>query len=233
MASICGTDCCQNCAQRKTCGGCEQTNGHPFGGSCTAAEAVRRAGPEELLRQKQALIAEFNALALPGLQVNDLNLLNGSYVNLAYRLPGGQAAQFLQDNRVYWGNQIEVPGSERCYGVVADETFLLVCRYGCEAGTRNWFCTKRDKAGPCHTLGSGGAVCAAAPCLSLRRCPSLLRPAGDRHCLLFRGAAEHAFCASACEKEETPVFSFSRGVSEKFPALSMYQIRPSRPVWLL
>ena len=53
-------------------------------------------------------------------------------VNLAYPLPGGQAAQFLQDNRVYWGNQIEVPGSERCYGVVADETFLLVCRYGCE-----------------------------------------------------------------------------------------------------
>ena len=77
MASICGTDCCENCAQRKTCGGCEQTNGHPFGGSCMAAEAVRRAGPEELLRQKQALIAEFNALALPGLQVNDLNLLNG------------------------------------------------------------------------------------------------------------------------------------------------------------
>ena len=110
MPSICGTDCCENCAQRKTCGGCEQTNGRPFGGSCTAAEAVRRAGAEELLRQKQALIAEFNALALPG----------------------GQAAQFLQDNRVYWGNQIEVPGSERCYGVVADETFLLVCRYGCE-----------------------------------------------------------------------------------------------------
>lgn len=132
MASICGTDCCENCAQRKTCGGCEQTNGRPFGGSCTAAEAVRRAGPEELLRQKQELIAEFNALALPGLQVNDLNLLNGSYVNLAYPLPGGQAAQFLQDNRVYWGNQIEVPGSERCYGVVADETFLLVCRYGCK-----------------------------------------------------------------------------------------------------
>lgn len=132
MASICGTDCCENCAQRKTCGGCEQTNGHPFGGSCTAAEAVRRAGPEELLRQKQALIAEFNALALPGLQVNDLNLLNGSYVNLAYPLPGGQAARFLQDDRVYWGNQIEVPGSERCYGVVADETFLLVCRYGCK-----------------------------------------------------------------------------------------------------
>ena len=109
MASICGTDCCQNCAQRKTCGGCEQTNGHPFGGSCTAAEAVRRAGPEELLRQKQALTAEFNALALPGLQVNDLNLLNGSYVNLAYPLPGGQAAQFLQDNRVYWGQPDRSP----------------------------------------------------------------------------------------------------------------------------
>ena len=234
MASICGTDCCENCAQRKTCGACEQTNGHPFGGSCTAAEAVRRAGPEELLRQKQALIAEFNALALPGLQVNDLNLLNGSYVNLAYPLPGGQAAQFLQDNRVYWGNQIEVPGNERCYGVVADETFLLVCRYGCAGGPRQRVLYKKISGGTVQYLGGGGR-CWPPRSVFVSSQVSFSSPFRRGHALslLFRGAAEHAFCASACEKEETPVFSFSRGVSEKFPALSMYQIRPSRPVWLL
>ena len=132
METICGTDCCARCAQRERCGGCRQTNGHPFGGSCVAAEAVQAAGLEELLRQKQALIAQINALALPGLRVSDMNLLNGGYVNLAYPLPGGQQARFLREDRVYWGNQVEVPGSDRCYGIVADASFLLVCRYGCQ-----------------------------------------------------------------------------------------------------
>ena len=37
----------------------------------------------------------------------------------------------LKDNKVYWGNQIEIPDSSRCYGVVADNEYLLVCEYGC------------------------------------------------------------------------------------------------------
>ena len=29
------------------------------------------------------------------------------------------------------GNQIEIPGSDRCYGLAADDRMLLVCEYGC------------------------------------------------------------------------------------------------------
>ena len=36
------------------------------------------------MESKDTLIAEFNALGIPGLQVDDLNLLIGSYVNLEY-----------------------------------------------------------------------------------------------------------------------------------------------------
>lgn len=26
---------------------------------------------------------------------------------------------------------VEMPGSDKCYGVVADDAYLLVCEYGC------------------------------------------------------------------------------------------------------
>lgn len=72
-----------------------------------------------------------HALGIKDLEVKDLNLLNGFYVNLEYPLPNGQSVKFLEDNNVYWGNQIEIPGSDRCYGIVADDNYLLVCEYGC------------------------------------------------------------------------------------------------------
>lgn len=132
MKTICGMDCCSECSQKETCGGCQETGGHPFGGSCAAAECVEKGGPEALSALKKTLIGEFNALGIPYLQMEDLNLLNGCFVNLEYPLANGQKVKLLEDNRVYWGNQIEKPGQERCYGVVADERFLLVCEYGCE-----------------------------------------------------------------------------------------------------
>ena len=64
------------------------------------------------------------------LTLNDFNLLNGAYVNLAYPLPNGTTTQFLNDNDIYFANQIERPNSERCYGVVANEEFILICEYG-------------------------------------------------------------------------------------------------------
>lgn len=80
---------------------------------------------------KQPLIEEFNALGIPGMpEVTDLNVLLGSYVNLAYPLPSGQTVQLLEDEKMYFGNQLEKAGSPRCYGIVADEEMLLVCTYG-------------------------------------------------------------------------------------------------------
>ena len=107
------------------CGGCEKCAGHPFGGSCIAE---RNRDFSEL---KQQLTEEINALGIDGLIVDDLNLLTGAYVNLAYPLSNGTTVKFLNDKDIYLGNQMERQDSERCYGVVADETFILVCEYGC------------------------------------------------------------------------------------------------------
>lgn len=104
MTTICGMDCCSACAQKDACGGCVQTGGHPFGGSCIAAECVEKGGREALLRFKAALIEEINALDIPGLAVSDMNLLIGAYVNLEYTLANGARVKLLRDDRVYWGN---------------------------------------------------------------------------------------------------------------------------------
>lgn len=130
MTSICGADCCSECGRKDDCGGCVKTGGQPFGGRCIAAECIKSGGFEEFHKSKEALIAEFNALGIKGLQLKDLNLLNGFYINLEYPLPNGQRVKLLEDNNVYWGNQIELLGSDRCCGVAADDRFLLVCEYG-------------------------------------------------------------------------------------------------------
>lgn len=131
MRSICGVECCGECNRRDDCGGCVKTDGHPFGGRCIAAECIKRGGFEAFHALKRVLIDEFHALEIRDLQVKDLNLLNGFYVNLEYTLPNGQRVKLLKDTDVYLGNQIEIPDSDRCYGIVADDSYLLVCEYGC------------------------------------------------------------------------------------------------------
>ena len=128
---ICGADCCNECSRKEECGGCQEVNGHPFGGICVAAECIERGGTEGFLAFKSKLISEINALGIEHLEVSELHLLNGFFVNLEYPLGNGQKARLLEDNKVYLGNQIEIPGSDRCYGIVGDESYLLVCRYGC------------------------------------------------------------------------------------------------------
>lgn len=123
--TYCGKDCCRDCGRLAECGGCKACKGHPFGGSCIAE---RNADFSSL---KKSLIDEINALKIEGLTVSDLFLLNGGYVNLEYPLGNGTAVKFLKDENVYLGNQIEKSNSDRCYGVVADEAFILVCEYGC------------------------------------------------------------------------------------------------------
>lgn len=103
----------------------EKCSGHPFGGSCIAE---RNKNFDEL---KKNLINEINALCINGLEIKDLFLLNGAYVNLVYPLYNRTTVRFLNDNDVYLGNQIERVNSERCYGVVANEYFILVSEYGC------------------------------------------------------------------------------------------------------
>lgn len=82
-------------------------------------------------KMKQQLISEINELHIEGMpRVEKLNALVGSYVNLEYKLPNGNSVKFLNDSKTYLGNQLECElGADRCFGVIADKEFLLVCTY--------------------------------------------------------------------------------------------------------
>ena len=83
---------------------------------------------------KRQLIDEINALHIEGMpKVEKLNALAGQYVNLAYRLPSGESVKFLNDRTTYLGNQLEPElDGERCFGVLANMDFILICTYEAE-----------------------------------------------------------------------------------------------------
>ena len=79
---------------------------------------------------KAKLIEEINGLHIEGMpQLEKLNALVGRFVNLEYRLPGGGKAKFLDDGTTYLGNQLEPEAGGRCFGVLANMDFILVCTY--------------------------------------------------------------------------------------------------------
>ena len=131
MKTICGIDC-SGCGRKESCRGCFESNGRPFGGECVTAECFKAGGQEYFDNYKTQMIDDFNALGVPGMpEVKELVPLCGSYVNLEYLLPSGQKAKLLDDNKIYLGYQLEKQNGERCYGIVADSGYLLVCEYGC------------------------------------------------------------------------------------------------------
>lgn len=81
---------------------------------------------------KKQLIAEINDLHIEGMpKLEKLNALVGSFVNLEYRLPSGMKVKFLDDNTTYLGNQLNSEfGGDRCFGVLANMDFILICTYG-------------------------------------------------------------------------------------------------------
>ena len=80
---------------------------------------------------KQKLIGEINDLHIDGMpKLEKLNALVGKYVNLEYRLPNGTKVKFLNDQTTYLGNQLESEfGGDRCFGVLANMDFILICTY--------------------------------------------------------------------------------------------------------
>lgn len=135
--SICGENC-KTCPRANFCPGCAETNGKPFGGACMLAECSKAKGvdgcnscTEPDCSLKRALIEEFNALDIVDMKKADhLNALSGSFINLEYTLANGQRIKLLDDRKIYLGNQLCKENSRRCYGLAADETYLLVCEYG-------------------------------------------------------------------------------------------------------
>jgi len=83
---------------------------------------------------KKKLIDEINELHIEGMpKVEKLNALVGSYVNLEYPLPNGRCVKFLDDRTTYLGNQLESDfGGDRCFGVLANMDFIMVCTYEAE-----------------------------------------------------------------------------------------------------
>lgn len=97
---------------------------------------VQIGGKDAFTAFKAQLMDELNALQIDGMPpVEELHALPGEFVNIAYRLPHGQCVQFLDDSATYLGNQLPcLFDDSRCFGVVANMEFLLVCTYG-ENGT--------------------------------------------------------------------------------------------------
>lgn len=136
METICGVDCSE-CGFKENCGGCKATNGHPFGEPCMIAQCCNNNGNDECnkfcllsCKLKAQLIKEFNALGIEDMEeVKNLNALKGSFINLEYTLANGQIIKFWDDNKIFLGDQICKRNSNRCYGLTADENYLLVCEY--------------------------------------------------------------------------------------------------------
>ena len=79
---------------------------------------------------KNELIEIFKGLGIADMEeVSELHELKGSYINLKYDLPGGQI-QLWDDNKTYYGAELCKKDSDRCYGLTADEKYILVCEYG-------------------------------------------------------------------------------------------------------
>ncbi|MBE5787962.1 MAG: DUF3795 domain-containing protein [Clostridiales bacterium] len=131
MNTICGIDC-SGCGMKEHCKGCAETGGRPLGGVCISAACYQAGGESNLAAYKARLMAEFNGLGIADmLPVTTLCPLCGAYVNLEYPLPNGEKIKLLDDAKIYLGYQLEKTNSSRCYGLVADDTHLLVCEYGC------------------------------------------------------------------------------------------------------
>ena len=81
---------------------------------------------------KKQLVEEINGLHIEGMpRVEKLNALVGRFVNLEFRLPSGMNVKFLDDQTTYLGTQLESAfGGERCFGVLANMDFILICTYG-------------------------------------------------------------------------------------------------------
>ncbi len=131
MKTICGTDC-TGCSWKESCKGCMETNGSPFGGECVAARCYKADGENCFIAYKNRLIEEFNALGIADMPpITNLSQLIGAFVNLEYTLPNGEKIKLIDDSKIYLGYQVEKNNSDRFYGLVADDSYLLVCEYGC------------------------------------------------------------------------------------------------------
>jgi hypothetical protein len=88
-------------------------------------------------------------------KLDKLNALVGKFVNLEYRLPSGMNVKFLDDNTTYLGNQLPCEfGGERCFGILANMDFILICTYEADGANPSLCSTKKDKKRTLNNQGS-------------------------------------------------------------------------------
>jgi len=89
-------------------------------------------GEERFTELKRQLVDEINELHIEGMpKLESLSALVGHFVNLEYLLPSGRTVRFLDDRTTYLGSQLESEfGGDRCFGIVANMDFILICTYG-------------------------------------------------------------------------------------------------------
>ena len=137
MKTICGADC-SACMLKSSCMGCEASGGHPFGKKCLIAGCARSRNQKacsecSVCSLREQLIAQINDLNIPDMDpLSTLYALKGSFINLPYSLPSGQNVRLWDENGIYLGSQVFKRGSDRCYGIAADEKYLMVCEYGAD-----------------------------------------------------------------------------------------------------
>ena len=136
MEAICGANC-EECELLKNnkCQGCKNTNGCPFGKKCWIAKYIEVGNKDSFESLKTELINEFNSLNIDGMpKIKELYPLHGEFVNMEYPLPNGEYTKLLKDNETYLGNQLEClfndGDAKKCFGILANMKFLLVCEYG-------------------------------------------------------------------------------------------------------
>ena len=82
---------------------------------------------------QEKIISRLHQLGIEELKtVTSLNELNGDYINLECKLPNGSTGKILIDSKKYLGNQVCQNGTDKCYGIAADENQIAVYLYGDE-----------------------------------------------------------------------------------------------------
>lgn len=80
---------------------------------------------------KEKILKKNHEINIPELKsITSLNNLEGSFVNMECELPNGTIGKVLDDNKMYYGTQVEKQNSDRCYGIAADENQIAVFEYG-------------------------------------------------------------------------------------------------------
>lgn len=77
---------------------------------------------------KKVYIKEVNELGIPDLHIDNLYVLQGSFINQDY-IVNGNTIRLIDNNATYWGTQV-MKSDDRCYGIACNEQFILVSEYG-------------------------------------------------------------------------------------------------------